>query len=284
MPLPKIILTPEREALGRVLFTLRPWRNLWQSRRVIHSLTRRRLQERFRGSVLGAVWVFLQPILMLAVYSFAFVGMFQIGGDTRAEKIAATFSIFCGLIVYSMFNETISRSAACIVSQPQFVKKIVFPLDALPVVAFGESLVLATASLGVLLLGVAVMLQQVHLTWLLLPVPLVLLAMVSIGLGWLLAAIGVFVRDLGQVLTVVLQMLFFLTPICYPIEIVPPWARPWFMLNPMVPIIEATRQLVLRGELPSATQLAEVAVVGVVCMQVGHTAFLLMRRRFADVL
>lgn len=284
MQSPRTILTPERQALGRFVFTLRPWRNLLQARRVIYNLTQRRLQERFRGSMLGAVWVFLLPLLMLSVYSFAFVGMLGIGGNTRAEKIAATFSLFCGLIVYSMFNETIARSAVCIVSQPQFVKKIVFPLDALPVVAFGESLVLASASVTVLLLGVAVMLQRVHPTWILLPLPLLLLATVAIGLGWLLAAIGVFVRDLGQVLTVVMQMLFFLTPICYPIEVIPPWARTWMMLNPLVPIIEAMRAVVLRGELPSFAQLGVVGMVGLCCMHVGHAAFLVMRRRFADVL
>lgn len=283
---PKTILTPANEPLLGTLWSLRPWTTAWTSRRLVRSLTARRLQERFRASLLGATWVFLQPLLMLAVYAFAFVLVLGIGGrDASAEaRIELTFSIFAGLIVFSLFNETLQRSATCVASQPQFVKKVVFPLDALPIVALGESLLLASASCVVLLLGTALLLGRVHATWLLLPLPLALLAMSTLGIAWALAAVGVFVRDLAQVLGVALQMLFFLTPVCYRLADVPAWARDLVALNPLVPIIETMRGLVLHGQLPAASAVAMAALSGAVAMQCGHAIFATMQRRFADVL
>lgn len=283
---PKTILTPADEPMLGSLWSMRPWTTAWTSRRLIRALTWRRLQERFRGSWLGAVWVFLLPLLMLAVYAFAFVGVLGIGGReaTFAVRLELTFSIFAGLIVFGVFNETVLRAAGCVVGQPQFVKKVVFPLDALPVVAFGESLLLACASLLVLLLGTAAFAGGAHVTWLLLPLPLALLAMLALGVGWLLAAIGVFVRDLAQVLGVAMQMLFFLTPVCYRLQDVPEWARAVVALNPLVPIIEMTRGLLLHGQVPAASTVGIAALVGAAVLQAGHAVFASMQRRFADVL
>lgn len=283
---PKTILTPANEPLYGALLSLRPWTAAWSSRRLIRGLTMRRLQERFRGSWLGALWVFLLPLLMLGVYAFAFVVVLGIGGRDAgtATKLEMTFSIFAGLIVFGLFSETAQRSAACVVSQPQFVKKVVFPLDALPVVAFGESLLLACASLVVLLLGTGLLVGGVHATWLLLPLPLLLLAMLALGVGWLFAAIGVFVRDLTQVLGVVMQMLFFLTPVCYRLQDVPEWARAVVALNPLVPIIEMVRGMVLHGQLPDAGGAAAAALIGAVVLQCGYAVFASLQRRFADVL
>jgi lipopolysaccharide transport system permease protein len=283
---PKVVLTPARDPLLGTLLSTRPWISPWRARRLVRHLAARRLQERFRGSVLGACWVFLLPLLMLAVYAFAFVVVLGIGGADadRSTKVELTFSIFCGLIVFGVFNETAQRSASAVVSQPQFVKKVVFPLDALPVVALAESVVLASASLAVLLVGVMLGLGRIHATWLLLPLPLALLAMLALGVGWVLAAVGVFVRDLPQVLGVVMQMLFFLTPICYRLQDVPPWARSIVAINPLVPIIESTRGIVLHGQAPQIAQLAWVALAGVVAIHAGHALFTSLHRRFADVL
>ena len=283
---PTTIRTPTSDPLFGSLFSLRPWTTVWSSRRLIISLTRRRLQERFRGSVLGAVWVFLLPLLMLAVYAFAFVGLLQIGGANTSleQRVELVLSIFVGLILFGALNETVQRSATSVVSQPQFVKKVVFPLDALPVVALCENLVLAGASLLVLLFGTLIGLGRIEPTWLLLPLPLLLLTLYALGLGWLLAAVGVFVRDLSHVLGVVMQMLFFLTPVCYRLQDIPEWARPIASVNPMLPIIEMARGLVLHGQLPPASQVFSVLLVGALLLQIGHAVFTAMHRRFADVL
>lgn len=282
----RTVLTPADEPLFGSLLTLRSWTTGWSSRRLVRSLTLRRLQERFRASLLGATWVILQPLLMLAVYAFAFVLVLGIGGRdaTTQVRIELTLSIFTGLIVFSLFNEALQRSAVCISSQPQFVKRVVFPLDALPIVALGESLLLACASCALLLLGTLLLLGRVHATWLLLPLPLALLAMFTLGVGWALAAVGVFVRDLTQVLGIALQMLFFLTPVCYRLADVPAWAREIVALNPLVPIIEMMRGLVLHGEMPAASVIGGAVVAGAIAMHCGHAVFVTMQRRFADVL
>jgi lipopolysaccharide transport system permease protein len=283
-PLPRIVRTPTPEPLFGSLFSLESWTSPWRSRRLIRSLAMRRLQERFRGSWLGAVWVFLLPVLMLAVYSFAFIVVFQVGGADGEQRVERVFAIFCGMIVFGLFNETVQRSATSIVSHPQFVKKVVFPLDALPAVSLGENLALAGASLTILLCGTLLVLGRAHPTWLLLPLPLVALAMLALGVGWLLATVGVFVRDLAQALGVVMQMLFFLTPVCYTLQDVPASMRDVAALNPLVPIIEMARGLVLHGSLPDAGTVLTTLVVGALAMQIGHAVFTARHRRFADVL
>lgn len=282
----KTVLTPVSDPLFGSLFSLRPWTTGLKSRRLIRSLTMRKLQERFRGSVLGAVWVFLLPLLMLAVYAFAFIAIFKIGGKdaTTTERIELVLNIFVGLIFFGMFNESVQRAAVSIVSVPQFVKKVVFPLDALPIVAFTEHLVLALASILILLLGTYFCLDRIYIAWLLLPIPLVILAMITIGVGWILATIGVFVRDLSQALAVIMQMLFFLTPVCYTIELIPEQFLTYAMLNPMVPILSMTRGMVLHGELPDPATVLTMLAIGAACIQIGHAVFTAKYRRFADVL
>lgn len=280
----KVVYTPQRESMLVHFGGLGFWRRLWEQRRLVRGLTVRRVQERFRGSVLGAAWVFLLPVMMLAVYAFAFVIVLGNPAESGAVKLERTFSIFCGLIVYGLFSETVSRSSTCVLSQPQFVKRVVFPLHTLPVIAFGEVLVLQLASVLILLVGIGVGLGRAYIEWLVLPLPFIALSLLAVGVGWAVAAIGVFVRDLAQVIGVVLQMLFFLMPICYPMEVLPAWSQDWMMLNPLVVIMEQVRDIALRGVLPSAGGVAYATVIGLVVAQLGHGIFASRRSRFADVL
>lgn len=280
------VLTPETKPFLGGLISLRPWTTTWSSRRLVRSLVKRRLQERFRGSWLGAAWVVLQPLLMLAVYAFAFVGVLGIGGRDAApmDRLETTFSIFVGLIVFGVVGDVLQRSGASVVGHPHFVKKVVFPLDALPAVLLGESLALAVTSLAVLLVGVAAVLGEWHETWLLLPVPFGLLALIVMGAAWLLAALGVFVRDLGQVLGVATQMLFFLTPVCYRLEDVPAWARDFVAWNPLTLVIEMARGLTLQGAMPEPAAVWRCFALAAISLHVGHAVFVRLQKRFADVL
>ncbi len=264
-------------------------RSLWTNRQLIRQLTARYVQARFRGSVLGIVWSFVLPLLMLAVYTFVF------GFVIKNNKWPAVFRndsifhfallLYAGLIVYAVFSETISAATSAIVHNVNYVKKVVFPLEILPVCNLGAAVVQGLISFVVLIVCAAAITRSISPTLYYLPVVLIPLVMFTLGLAWWLASLGVFLRDMGQIVSVVLQMLMFMTPIFYPIaDPLPKVFQQIMRLNPLTVIVENARRVLLFGQAPDWLWLGITALISVVILQLGYIWFMKTKRGFADVI
>ncbi len=261
-------------------------RTLWRHRELLLQLIRRGVAERYRGSALGLAWSIMLPLIMLAVYTFVFSVVFQArwGGQVSVSKTEFALTLFCGLLLFNVFSESIGAATHVVVSNVSYVKKVVFPLEVLPVVSLGAALVNGALNLLVLLLALLVFEQRLPLSLLYLPLTVLPLVLLCLGLGWFLASIGVYLRDTSQVVAVVLQMLIFLTPVFYSIEQVPEALRAVMRLNPLTVIVENARRTVMHGHPPEWGWLAGATLLGLVAMQLGYVWFMKTKRGFADVL
>lgn len=278
-----------RDPVARVSSTslspIAPYIGLLNHGKLVYELTRRDVSGRYRGSVAGSLWAFFTPLLMLAIYSFVFGYIFK-SKWTSAESGNVGFPIvlFAGLIFSNFMSECLSRAPTLITSNPNYVKKVVFPLEVLPWVAVGTALFHALISFVVLLLVMVLTGTSVHLTILLLPALFVMFLPIVAGLSWLLAAMGVYFRDLQQIMAVVTTALVFLAPIFYPRSMLPEQMRWVLSLNPLTFVVETARGLMLWGEVPSPWTVAGYMAVSLLVAWIGWAAFQLTRRGFADVI
>jgi homopolymeric O-antigen transport system permease protein len=256
-------------------------------------LIRREIAGRYRGSTLGLVWSMLTPLFMLAVYTFVFGVVFRarwsgesIGGADASEPSTAAFALilFAGLIVFQLFSEVITRAPTLILANANYVKKVVFPLEILPVVVLGSALFHAGVSFLVLLAFQLAIFGVVPVTALLAPLVLAPFCLMILGLAWFIAALGVYYRDINQFLGTLVTALMFLSPIFFPPSALPDWLRPWVVLNPIAFPVTATRDVMIFGRWPDLAALAVYAVVGLVVASLGYAWFQKTRKGFADVL
>lgn len=260
-------------------------RSLWRHRQLIASMTRREVLGRYRGSVMGIAWSFFNPLLMLAVYTFVFSEVFQarwVGLDAGKGQFAVL--LFVGMIVHGLFAECANRSPSMIMSNSNYVKKVLFPLEVLPVVALGSALFHTGISLIVLLLAQWLLTHTLYLTAIAFPLVILPLLIATLGFSWLLAALGVYLRDVGQVIGVLTTVLLFLSPVLYPVAALPEVYQPWLRLNPLTYIIEESRNVLLFGQWPDAQSLAVALLISCVVAALGFAFFQKTRRGFADVL
>jgi lipopolysaccharide transport system permease protein len=265
-------------------------RNLWEYRELIKQFSIRETVARHKGTHLGIAWTVGQPLLTLAVFTLLFTSVFEVRWNTKLSgemKIDYALNFFAGFVLYAVFSETVGRAPGLILEKPNFVRKVVFPLEILPVAALGASLVYALMGVGVLLVAALVLAGHFSVTLWLFPLTLIPLAALTLGLSWFLCALGVFIRDIKHVVAVVLQLLFFVTPIMYPLDMVQEklgdWA--WIMyLNPLTPILEDGRRTLLLGQPPHWLGLAISTLIGLFVMQAGYAWFRRSRQGFADVL
>lgn len=274
----------------RLLLALRPWAALaecWRHRDLIIQFTRREVEGRYRGSYLGIAWSLATPLLMLGVYTFVFGIIFKArwpherGGDTIAQFALV---VFAGVVAFQVFAEPATRAAGIITAVPNFVKKIVFPLSVLPAAVVGAATIHSAIALAVLAVGSLCVHGSVPWTLLLMPLALVPLVLLALGTAWFLSALGVYVKDVGFVSGVVVQCLFFLSPIFYPVTSVPEPFQTLVRWNPLAANIEMVRALAVRGVLPPAADVLVAFAVGISALVLGHAWFTLTRKGFADVL
>ncbi len=251
---------------------------------LIGQFAAREIQARYRQSWLGSLWVVLTPLLMLAVYTFVFRNVFQLRWGTTAESnLSFAVRLYAGLAVFNFFAECVSRAPRLILEQPHLVKKVVFPLEVLPWVNVAAGLVHLVTAFAVLM--VLRLLDAGHIPLTAVTLPLVWLPLVplTVGLGWWLAAVGAFVRDVGQVVVMVVSLMLFLSPIFFPIEALPEWIRGWAFINPMALIITETRHVLIDGLWPSWGGLALNLAACVLMAALGAAFFRAARTGFADV-
>ena len=259
--------------------------SLWRNRQLILQMTRREIAMRYRGSVIGLAWSFINPLLMLVVYTFVFSVVFKARwGVEQESKTDFAIILFTGMIVFGLFAEIVNRSPSQIVSNANYVKKVVFPLEILSWVSLGSVLFHSLVSLAVLLL--AQLIINFSLPWTVVLFPLILLPLIfaSLGAAWFLAALGVYVRDIGQITTVFTTVLMFVSAVFYPVSALPESYRAWLRFNPLVPIITESRKVLIFGSLPDWSWLGVALLMGLVIAFAGFWWFQKTRKGFADVL
>ncbi|MHC4337026.1 MAG: ABC transporter permease [Planctomycetota bacterium] len=255
-------------------------------RQLIWQMTKREVIGRYRGSLLGLVWSFVNPILMLIVYTFVFSVVFRArwgesGGTSKAEFAIILFS---GLITFNLFAECVNRAPGLIVGNVNYVKKVVFPLEIMPWITMGAALFHAGVSVAVLLCFIAIIQGSVPWTVLWLPVVWLPFLLFTMGLCWFLAATGVYLRDVGQAVGIITTAMLFLSPIFYPISALPEGYRVWLHVNPLTFILEQVRAVTIFGAPPDWLGLSIYLVGATVVAGLGFAWFQTTRRGFADVI
>jgi len=261
-------------------------RSLWRNRQLIVQMTTREVAGRYKGSALGLAWSFFNPVLMLIVYTFVFSEVFKArwGGSGDESKTQFAVVLFVGLIVMGLFTEVLNRAPGLILSNVNYVKKVVFPIEILPVIAMGTALFHGLISLCVLLAAFALFNGYLHWTVVFFPLVFFPLIVLSLGLTWMLASLGVFLRDVGQTIGIITTVMMFLSPVFYPVTAVPERFRPIIMANPLTFIIEQAREVLIWGHLPNWIGLGVYSLVAFVVAWMGYVWFQKTRKGFADVL
>lgn len=261
-------------------------KSLWQHRALIRQMTVREVVGRYRGSFMGLAWSFLNPLLMLLVYTFVFTSVFHSrwAGATGSSPASFAIVLFIGMIVYAIFADNINRAPTLIISNTSYVKRVVFPLEILPVISMGASVFHTMVSLVVWLLAYILLVGVPHLTVLLLPLVILPFVVGVLGVSWFLASVGVFMRDVNQTVGILTTALMFLAPVFYSIENVPPRFKPLVMANPTTFIIQQARQVLVWGRAPDWIGLAVYSLISLMVAWMGLWWFQKTRKGFSDVL
>jgi lipopolysaccharide transport system permease protein len=259
--------------------------SVWRHRSLLASLVQREVLGRYRGSVLGLAWSFFTPLLMLSVYTFVFGVIFKARWGSGAEsRTEFALVLFVGMMVFNLFAECLSRAPSLVLVNPNYVKRVVFPLEVLPWVAVAAALFHLGVSLLVWLVAHLLLLGTPPATALLLPAVMLPLLLFTLGASWLLASLGVYLRDVGQFINILITVLMFLAPVFYPATAVPESLRGWLYANPLTLPIEMARDVLYWGRLPNGgLWLASLAAGGLVAWA-GFAWFQKTRKGFADVL
>lgn len=261
-----------------------PVRSLWSNRKLIGAMVRRDISARYRGSLAGSLWTFLNPLLLMVTYFFVFGVVLQtkFGADTSRTGYVLYF--LAGMLPWLPFSEAVGRSPYIVIEHRNFVKKLVFPLETLPVNLVLSGFVTEVFALLIFVIGLFAARGAVPATVAWLPVLLIPQFLLAAGICWFLAALGVYTRDLGQIVGYVLTLWFFLTPICYEERPLPHPISDILAWNPLLVLVRGYRAIFLQGRAPEARSLLLLTAVSLALAILGHGWFHRLRRSFADVI
>jgi len=262
------------------------WRPLWELPRridLIWSLTKRELAARYKGSALGILWAILTPVVMIAIFTIIFAGIFKAKFGSSDSQWDFALYLFCGLLPWNAFQEALTSSSNVVVTRANLVKRVVFPLEALPVAQTLAAILNQLFGTIALLLGMILIRHELHATLVYLPLLLIPQFIATLGGAWLLASLGVFIRDIVQGTTLVLMAWMYLTPIIYPESIVPQAYRRIINLNPFSALIRSYRRIFLEGLPPDWTGLLYFLAFALMAFLLGYWWFARSRKNFADV-
>lgn len=259
--------------------------SFWRNRGLIKALVKREVVGRYRGSLMGILWSFFNPLLMLAIYTFVFGVIFKSRWNAESDSTTEfALILFAGLIVFNLFAECVNRSPTIILSNVNYVKKVVFPLEILPWVALGSATFHALVSWSVWVFAYIILFGVPHLTFLFLPLVITPLLLIIIGVTWFLASLGVYIRDVSQFVGILVTMLMFLSPIFYPASNLPEKYRGFLILNPLTTTVEQVREVAFWGKYPDFIILFISLLVGMTIAWLGFAWFQKTRKGFADVI
>ena len=261
-------------------------RTIHQHRQLIVQMTQREVVGRYKGSFLGMAWSLFNPILMLVVYTFVFSVAFKARWGVGTEEGKAQFAVvlFVGLMVHGLLAEVLMRAPNLVLGNVNLVKKVIFPLEILPIISVLAALFHCAISFGVLVVAVVFFSGNLHWSAVFIPVVLLPLVVLISGLAWMLSSLGVYLRDVGQTMGILTAAMMFLSPVFYPISALPEHLRGWLFLNPTTFIIEQARGVLIWGKLPDWAGLGLYFVVSSCVAWAGYFWFQKTRKGFADVL
>lgn len=222
------------------------------NKHLLIQLIKRDILQRYRGSYLGLIWSFVTPLFMLIIYTYFFGFVFnnKWGETLNDNKFEFALVLFCGLLIFNFFSETITKSPSLMISNTNLVKKVVFPLEILPIVLTGSALFHMLISIVILFIGILIV-GTVHWTVIFLPLVIFPIILLSLGFSWFLSSLGVFIRDISQFIGLAMQALMFMSPIFYPISIIPDSLRFIYYINPLTYVVEDVRRVMMWGLLPN---------------------------------
>jgi lipopolysaccharide transport system permease protein len=249
-------------------------------------LSEREIKGKYKGSYLGFMWAIINPLLLLLVYTFVFSVVFKArwGGDIGDAKLDFALVMFVGIVLHGMVSESLIKSTGLILNNPNYVKKIIFPLEILPLVNAISAFVHALIGLAVLM--VIFLFTKGYINWMCVFVPIIMLPLFfyCIGFGFVLASLGVFLRDISQGIGFLTTALLFLSPVFYPVSALPENYQEWMNLNPLTLIIEQSRKVIILGVFPDWIALMKAYVLSILSCFIGYVWFQKTRKGFADVL
>jgi lipopolysaccharide transport system permease protein len=255
----------------------------WRHRSLVYELTKRKFTGRYRGSLGGVAWSFVQPLFLLSVYTLAFGIILKARWGFSGGTADYALMLFAGLIIYNAFSESLSQASTLITENPNFVKKVVFPLELLPVVMVATAMLHLLIGLLAWLLGYMLLFGWPRLTAMYVPLVLVCLVPLLLGVGWLFSSLGVVLRDIGQVAQLISHTLLFLTPIFYSTEAAPPLLQNLLLLNPLTFVVDQFRLVLFYGHVPAALGLGVYFCLACVFAGVCLMLFRRLRHSFADL-
>ena len=253
-------------------------------RGLVWQMARRDIIDRYRGSMLGLLWSFFNPLAMLLIYTFVF--SFVLGAawpGSTGGAVAYALNLFAGLTVYQLFSEPVSRAPSLVVQNANLVKKVVFPLEVLPWMTVISAGFHALVSYAVLLIFVVVVTGTLHPAAFLVPILVLPVLLLALGLAWFLASMGVFLRDLPHTVGLAVTALMFVSPVFYPLAAIPEPARRFLALNPLAPLIEQARAMAVLGTFPDAVHWLVLLAASFGVAWAGLAWFMRTKHAFADV-
>jgi len=264
-----------------------PVRQPWRNRSLIGTLVRRDILSRYAGSVAGAFWTILNPLLLMLTYFFVFGIVLGAKADNDPSATGFAFYFLAGMMPWLAFSDAAARAPGILVEHRNFIRKLVFPVETLPVNLVATGLVTEFFGIVVLLVGLLIARGHIPVTMLWLPVLIIPQVLLTAGLCWFLAALGVFVRDLSQITGYILTIWFFVTPICYPesqLARLSPQAVRLAGLNPILVLVRNYRRIMLNGAAPDWIPLLWTTAAAIAIFLAGHAWFHKLRKSFADLI
>lgn len=261
------------------------WNSFASHRQLVAVCVKREVLGRYRGSLIGLFWSFFNPVLMLVVYTFVFSEIFNARWSVESEsKTEFALVLFSGLIVFNLFSECVTRAPGLILSNVNYVKKVIFPLEILPLITLFSALFHAMVSLLVWVVAYGILFGVPPWTILFLPLILIPFSLFITGLCWFLSSLGVYVRDVSHFIGILTTVLMFLSPLFYPVTALPEFYR-WFLyINPLTPVMEQTRAVLYWGQTPNFEMLVIYWFSAMLTAWLGFVWFQKTRKGFADVL
>lgn len=267
-----------------------PFKSIVKNRELLKQLVRRNLLCRYQGTTLGIIWNFLQPMVLLAVYTFAFGLVFHSqwvdvsAGNLADKKFSYSVVVFCGMTVYNIFSDVVTSSPSLFTSNPNYIKKVIFPLEILPIAQVITSMISNLIWLFILLVGAAIFAESLSWTMLLLPLIWVPYIIMMTGVSFILASLGVFFRDLAQMCMLITQIAYLMTPIFYSPEMVPTEIQIVLKINPIAWFVSETRAIFIFKQLPNFGVLGILFCISIIIFYAGYCCLLKTEKGFADVL
>lgn len=253
---------------------------------LIYDMTRREIKKKYQGTFLGLAWSFISPLLMLAVYTFIFAVVFKSrwGESGNESRTDFAITVFAGLIVFGIFSDLLNQAPALVIGNANYVKRVIFPLEILSIISAGSTLFNAATSTLVLLLMQLLLRGDVPLTVIFFPLIALPAALLGLGASWFFSALGVYIRDVGQLLGFLTSILFFTSAIFFPVSALPENYQRFIRLNPLVLIIEQSRNVLVYGNLPDWSIVLLLLLISSLAAWIGYWWFQKTRKGFADVL